>query len=402
MILPIDDFVANENLSNSNLDTDDFIQSPYWDSRLSRGKQYGFINWNYNMVYWARADLLNDEGERAAFKEKYGYDLAPAQTLEQLRDIAEFFTRKSGETLKGEILTSDFYGIVLEGLKGWTSLQTYFENLLRNYGGDIIDENGKPSFNTPEVVESLKLWAELWKYSPPGTAEYSLIDVPTVMGNGIAAQTLAWSDFVLGIDKPGASPLHGQFVYAPVPVKEGADPKFHAAAGEPSLIVISRASKNPGATFLFLQWLGEKRPQAALLEAGSGGVPIRDSSWPGMVALLKDKPTLVTAMQGSLERVSAKKPMPQFFQITDALADLIQKVGLGTMTPEEAAARGQEAMESSAAIAACCNRPDRSGGARWRHRPYRWERSESPAETHQVCRQFSVPHTGMENGLHPA
>ena len=39
--------------------------------------------------------------------------------------------------------------------------------------------------------------------SPPGQAEYSLIDVPTVMGNGIAAQTLAWSDFVLGIDQPG-------------------------------------------------------------------------------------------------------------------------------------------------------------------------------------------------------
>lgn len=344
-ILPVDDLIANEKLSDPNLDTDDLIQTPYKTLSFFGGKQYGFLNWNYNYVYWTRADLMNDETEKKAFEAKYGYPLAPAKTMEQMRDIAEFFTRKSGENLKGQPLASDFYGIVIEGLKGQTSVELFIGNLLRNFGGDIIDANGKPSFNTPVVVDALKYWAELWKFAPPGTAEYSVIDVPTVMGNGIAAQSLAYSDFVLGIDKEGASPLHGQFLYAAPPVKEGVAAEKRATESEPSMIVISKASKNAEATFLLLQWLVSKQQQQALLTAGNGGVPIRNSSWEQMDKLFQDNPTLLSAMKSSLDVSRSKRPMPDYFQIVDVLSDVVQKVGLGNLTPEEAAAQGQAALE---------------------------------------------------------
>ena len=44
------------------------------------------------LVY--RRDLFDDPKEKAAFKGKYGYDLAAPATYDQLRDIAEFFTRR--------------------------------------------------------------------------------------------------------------------------------------------------------------------------------------------------------------------------------------------------------------------------------------------------------------------
>lgn len=344
-LLPIDDMVANDKLSDPTLDTGDLIQAPFKTLSFFNGKQYGFLNWNYNYVYWTRADLLNDETEKKNFEAKYGYPLAPAKTLEQMRDIAEFFTRKSGENLKGQPLTSDFYGVVIEGLKGQTSVELFIGNLLRNFGGDIIQADGTPSFNTPVVVDALKYWAELWKFAPPGTAEYSVIDVPTVMGNGIAAQSLAYSDFVLGIDKEGASPLHGQFLYAAPPVKEGVAADKRSTESEPSMIVISKASKNPEATFLFLQWAITKKQQEALLAAGNGGVPIRTSSWPQLQTLFSSNPTLLSAMEASLEVSRSKRPMPDYFQVVDVLSDVVQKVGLGTLTPEEAAAQGQAALE---------------------------------------------------------
>src|SRR5690606_35798553 len=192
--------------------------------------------------------------------------------------------------LKGEPLASDFYGIVLEGLKGQTSVELFIGNILHNFGGDVTDSAGKPTFDTPVVVDALKYWADLWKFAPPGTAEYSVIDVPTVMGTGIAAQSLAYSDFVLGIDKEGASALHGQFLYAAPPVKEGVAADKRAAEAEPSMIVISKASKNAEATFLFLEWLVSKQQQEALLTAGKGGVPIRTSSWPQMDKLFESNP----------------------------------------------------------------------------------------------------------------
>ena len=46
-----------------------------------------------------------------------------------------------------------------------------------------------------------------------------------------------------------------------------------------SLAVISAASKNAEPTFLFLEWLADKKQQDKLIALGQGGVPIRSSSW---------------------------------------------------------------------------------------------------------------------------
>lgn len=300
VIRPIDDLVKNPKLSNPALNQDDFIQGPYKSTSFYKGKQYGFVNWNYNQVYWARADLLNDPTEQAAFKAKYGYDLAPAKTIEQMRDIAEFFTRKKGSMLAGKPLDSDFYGIILEGIKGGSTFLSMWGNFIKNYGGDIMDADGKPTFDRPENVAAIKMWASLWKFAPPGTAEASLVDVPTIMGNGIAAQTIAWSDFVLGIDRPGKSPYAGKFVYAPIPTKAGREAS-PAVESEISVTVISSASKKPEPTFLFLQWLAEQKQQEKLLTTGEGGVPARNSSWALPVLTQSPLKGLFTAMKASLD-----------------------------------------------------------------------------------------------------
>ena len=44
--------------------------------------------------YVYRKDLFEDPKEMEAFQGKYGYALAPPKTYKELRDIAEFFTRK--------------------------------------------------------------------------------------------------------------------------------------------------------------------------------------------------------------------------------------------------------------------------------------------------------------------
>jgi multiple sugar transport system substrate-binding protein len=340
-IRPIDDLVANPKLMDPGLDTDDFTQSTYKTLAFHGGKQYGFINWNYNMVYWARADLLNNPEEQAAFKAKYGYDLGPAKTQEEMRDIAEFFTRKKGEKLAGKPLESDFYGIVLEGIKGGTTFTSMWRNFIQNYGGDIVDKDGKPTIDSPEAIKGIKAWAALWKFGPPGMAEYSLVDVPTVMGNGIAAQTIAWSDFVLGIDKPGASPLAGQFVYAPVPVAKGMEGHRHTES-EPSVTVISKASKNPEATFLFLEWLVTKKLQDRLIELGQGGVPIRESSW--ALPAMKSDSNLFAAMKESIATTEAKPKMPKYYELFDMWNGVAQDIGLGTISPEDGAKKMQEEM----------------------------------------------------------
>jgi multiple sugar transport system substrate-binding protein len=338
----IDDLLANKTLTNPDLDLKDFIQ-PAWDSLAKfRGKTYGFLNWNYNVVYWARGDLLGHPDEKAAFKKRYGYDLAPARTLQQMRDIGEFFTRKKGETLAGQTLESDFYGVVLEGIKGGTTFWTLWNAFIKNFGGDIFDAEGRPTVHRPENVAAVKLWAEMWKFAPPGQAEYSLIDVPTVMGNGIAAQTLAWSDFVLGIDQPGKSKYAGKFVYRGSPVNTGS-PQTRSAETEPSMIAISKHSKRPEATYLFLQWMVDKSTQKRFFEASKGaGVPIRQSTW-SLTELRQSRfAELYEAMRETLGHGRAKPKAAKVYEIMDVMSGLVQEIALGKKTAEQGLKEGQE------------------------------------------------------------
>ena len=341
VLRPIDDLMANEALMNPDLDTGDLIEPAYSSLSSFGGNTYGFVNWNYNQVYWARNDLLTHPDEMAAFKETYGYDLAPAETLQQMKDIAAFFTRKAGETLAGETLDGDFYGIVMEGVRGGSTFQNVWTNFIRNHGGDIFDGEGRPTLDSPEVIAGLTKWADLWEYSPPGQAEYSLLDVPTVMGNGIAAQSIAWSDFVLGVDRKGSSPLAGRFVYAPIPGNADFDGPRHAEA-EPSAINMSVHTDAPEATFLFMQWMVEKATQVELLTKGDGGVPIRNSSWELAILKQSELASLFDGMKGTLSVAVAKPKSPNYLEIADTLNAVFQQVGIGELTPEEGAKAAQE------------------------------------------------------------
>lgn len=344
-LAPIDAMSANKALTNPNLDQKDFVDPAFKSLVSYGGKQYGFLTWNYNQVYWARSDLLSDAGEQAAFKAKYNYPLAPAKTLQQMMDIAEFFTREKGQTLAGQPLKNDFYGVLMEGIPGGTTFTTVWENLLNNWGGGLFDSEGRPAFDTPENVAALKFWAKLWQYAPPGQAEYSLVDVPTAMGNGIAAQSIAWSDFVLGIDKPGGAPYAGKFTYSGIPVLAGST-KPRSAGAEPSLMAMSKNSKKKEATYLFMQWLVDKNTQEKLFAAGSGGVPIRYSSFQLPAAKQASMGALYGAMKSTMEVAQAKPKLPKFFEINDALSPIVQQVGIGKLTPEAAAKAGQEKLLS--------------------------------------------------------
>jgi multiple sugar transport system substrate-binding protein len=342
VVRPIDDLLANKTVTNPDLDLKDVIQ-PAWDSLAKfKGKTYGLLDWNYNVVYWARQDLLSHPDEKAAFKKRYNYELAPAKTLQQMRDIAEFFTRKKGERLAGQPLESDFYGVVLEGIKGGTTFWTLWNVFIKNSGGDIFDAEGRPTIDRPENVAGLKLWAEMWKFAPPGQAEYSLIDVPTVMGNGIAAQTLAWSDFVLGIDQPGKSKYAGKFVYAGSPAN-AKSPNTRSAETEPSMIVISKHSKKVEPTYLFLQWLVDKKTQKRFFETSKGaGVPIRESTWSATELKQSRFSALYDAMRETLKYGRAKPKAPKIFEVMDVMSGLVQEVALGRKTAEQGLKEGQE------------------------------------------------------------
>ena len=113
-------------------------------------------------------------------------------------------------------------------------------------------------------------------------------------------------------------------------------------AGEPSVIVISKASKKAEAVYLFMQWMVDRATQEKLLNAGGGGVPIRNSSWDLPVMNSPAVASLAAAMRDSMKGSHGKPKMPNFFEVYDEMASIVQQIGLGQITPEEGVKIGQK------------------------------------------------------------
>ena len=100
-----------------------------------------------------RKDLFEDPDEMAAFKAKYGYDLAVPKTWAELLDIAKFFTRPD----------EGLYGVAIYTQKDYDAITMGFENVMLGFGGDWSDENYNPEgvINSPEAIAALEYYREL-------------------------------------------------------------------------------------------------------------------------------------------------------------------------------------------------------------------------------------------------
>ena len=121
---------------------------------------YGFPQMPDVLVVYYREDLFCHEGEMAAFKETYGYDLpcAPEAMNEvhwdMVGDFGEFFRRGSGDSLGGETLNDDFYGIAYQAGKGYDFSSMQINGFIWQYGGSIWDETQEPEGQALGVVNS--------------------------------------------------------------------------------------------------------------------------------------------------------------------------------------------------------------------------------------------------------
>lgn len=151
-----------------------------------KGDVWGLPYYTYTAGMFIRQDLFDDATEQAAFKEKYGYDLAPPTTWEQHRDMAEFFTRKKGEKLKGEVLDKDFYGVGL--MAGpFPEIQDETSSPLWGMGSDWLDKDGKVP--VADVEKVMTDYIEELKFAPPAALTVTYDGVMNQMKDGQIAMT---------------------------------------------------------------------------------------------------------------------------------------------------------------------------------------------------------------------
>ncbi len=266
------------------------------------------------LVY--RQDLFDDPEEKAAFKKRYGYDLAVPETYERLRDIAEFFTRP-GQNL---------YGIALYGSEDYDGCTSVFNNVLWSFGAELWDAStGKVDgyLNSPQAKKALEFYKELFRYAPPGSVDAYVPEVNRAVKAGQVALAIQWYYFFDELHAQTAQPA--RLGFAPLP---GQARRAVMVGGQG--VSISRYSKHPEEAWKFLEWFMSRPQQWKWVEGGGKtgvSVILNDSKFQRAspanphfarsMSMTKDYwhlpeyPALLAAMQKHVHQAITGKVSPQ-------------------------------------------------------------------------------------------
>ncbi len=339
-IQPLEPLMSNPDLAIiPDYNSEDIIKGMWDASGKWEDTVYGVPANSCIMFFAYRKDLFENADEKAAFKAEYGYELAVPTDWDTYRDIAEFFTRKSGETLAGETLAQDFFGVSMSG-KRHDATTCEWLNYAWSFGGDIFDEDGNIAINSDKNVAALEYYNDLKKFAPPGVTEKTWDEQTTEMQQGVAAMAVIFNDCTPALENPDESKVIGKMEYGAIPI--GEKPAAHYGAW--SYFIPTKAA-NPEAAWVFLQWFNTPEVQKNIA---------LDGAFPNLYSVYQDpelnKLPYWKASMAAYEISTTRPRIPEWNEMNEELMLEISKVMSDQSSPKEAldacAKKYEEILES--------------------------------------------------------
>ena len=231
----------------------------YSEYPTGSGNYYAFPTEGDANGFAYRKDLFEDSDEMAAFQEQYGYELAVPETWAQLRDIAEFFYRPD----------EGLYGIGVYTQVDYDAITMGFENVLFSYGADWKNEDNEvlDVINSPEAVEALELYKELYSFAPPGSNNAFFAEMNDLYINGQVAMVMNYFAFFPALDNSEINPYRDVTGYFAMP-KGPTGERFAALGGQGTSINAYISDERKQAALDFLEWFAQPEVQARWAELG--------------------------------------------------------------------------------------------------------------------------------------
>ncbi|MEO1723945.1 MAG: extracellular solute-binding protein [Pseudomonadota bacterium] len=213
------------------------------------------VGWTYRKDWFERPEL------QAEFKEKYGRDLGVPMSLEELKDIAEFFQGR-------EIDGTTVYGAAIYTERGSEGITMGVTNALYNYG--FLYENPESPYeldgfvNSPEAVAGLEFYKELYDCcTAPGSSDWYMSENIDAYKSGQVALQMNFAFIWPGVH---ADPNVGgdRSGYFPNPAGPGG---HFAQLGGQGISVVSY-SDSQDAALEYIQWFAQPEVQARWWELG--------------------------------------------------------------------------------------------------------------------------------------
>ena len=297
-------------------------------------------------MYLYRKDLFDDPAIQAAFAAEYNYPLAPAVTVEQYRDNAEFFTRYGQENNR------ELWGTTVQAAVDHSgSFYEFFETIappfgIYNWGINVNNYKATVAnggqLDSPLAKEALAFWVDLLQYAPPESTHSAWNEVAETFAAGRAAQGWVYGENTAWIATDSdRSEVVGKVGVALPPVSSGVIEDVLIGKGylgyyDGGAFGIAHASKNAEATLLWLQFLG--RPDIQPDWAATSSRVVHLSTFDNTLVRSQDKKLngYFTLMKEQGRLFAGAPPFPFHIEIRDTIAPYIHKAITGDLTPDEA------------------------------------------------------------------
>jgi multiple sugar transport system substrate-binding protein len=298
----------------------DDIPPVMWTQGEYQGQQYSWPLGGYANVLNYRKDLFEAKG------------LKPPTTQEELLADAKALT----DPAKG------VFGIALLGA-GSAGAQDFMV-FVQQHGGTILDKDGKPAVNTPDNVKTLEFFGSLFKYAPPGNADYWWDQRETAFREGKVAMMEGWSISRNDYEDPNMSQVVGKVDITKAPTAQGMEPVY-GFGGWGLGINADSDKKKQEAAWEFIKWLASPEVQKEWVL--HRGPPLRISTMqdPDVVKALPWMPILYDSfMKGD---GNYRPRIPQYSIIEDALGTYVNSFLVGKDTAQSALDKAQAQIEKN-------------------------------------------------------
>lgn len=291
-------------------------------------------------LYYQKS-LYADEAKKKAFKEKYGYDLAPPDTWQQVSDQATFFASPP-----------DFYGTQFAGKE--EAINGRFYEMLVAEGGEYLDASGKPVFNSEAGVKALDWFVNLYKAKavPAGTTNYLWDDLGQGFASGTVAVNLDWPGWAGFFNDPKSSKVADN---VGVKVQPMGSAKVRTGWSGHHGFSVTEACASKEAAASLVWFLTNEDSQK--LESAAGPLPTRSAVWDFNIKAAEGDAYRTEVLKAFQEAAQHAFPVPQtpyWIEISNAVYPELQAAILGDKTSkqalDDAAAKATQILEDGGAL----------------------------------------------------
>jgi len=213
------------------------------------------VGWTYRRDWFERPELQEE------FRALHGRDLGVPETLEELRDIAQFF---QGRQIDGTTV----YGAAIYTERGSEGITMGVTNALYNYGFEY--ENPENPYelegfvNSPGAVEGLEFYRDLYLTgAPPGSSNWYMGENIDAYRSGQVAMQMNFAFIWPGVH---ADPVVGGERSGYFPNPSGPYGQFAQLGGQGISVVAY--SQNQDAALEYIRWFAQPDVQARWWELG--------------------------------------------------------------------------------------------------------------------------------------